>query len=116
MKIQVQTSNVKLTKALQARVDLRMGFALARFGERIGRVVLRFSDTNGHRGGADKRCQIDVALRPRSVRVEHTDSDVFVALDCAAHRASRSVARTLEREREWEKNLHPQRITGRSKS
>src|SRR5713101_7964065 len=56
------------------------------------------------RGDVDKRCQIDVGLRPRSVRVEHTDADLFVALDCAADRASRSVARALEREREWEES------------
>jgi len=36
------------------------------------------------------------------VRVEHTDADLFVALDCAADRASRSVARALERERGYE--------------
>ena len=36
------------------------------------------------------------------MRVEHTDADLFVALDRAADRASRSVARALEREREWE--------------
>ncbi len=102
MKIQIRGRNVELTKVLRTQVERRLGFALGRFGERIGQVLLQFSDTNDHRGGVDKRCQIDVGLRPRSVRVEHTDADLIVALDHAADRASRSVARALEREREWE--------------
>ena len=102
MKIHIRGRNVELTEVLRARVERRLGFALSRFGERIGRVLLRFSDTSGYRGDVDKRCQIDVGLRPRSVRVEHTDVDLFVALDRAADRASRSVARALERERGWE--------------
>ena len=104
MKIYIRGRNIKLTKVVRTRVERRLGFALGRFGERIGRVLLRFSDANGHRGDLDKRCQIDVGLRPRSVRVEHTDADLFLALDLAADRASRSVARALERERQWDEN------------
>ena len=107
MKIYIRGRNIKLTKVVRTRVERRLGFALGRFGERIGRVLLRFSDANGHRGDLDKRCQIDVGLRPRSVRVEHTDADLFLALDLAADRASRSVARALERERQWEENPPP---------
>ncbi len=102
MKIQIRGRNVELTKVLRAQVERRLGFALGRFGERIDRVLLRFSDTDGHPGVSDKRCRIDVGLRPRNVRVEHTDADIIVALDHAAERASRSVARALERERRWE--------------
>ena len=105
MKINIRGGNIELTEVLRTRVERRLGFALGRFGERIGRVLLRFSDTNGD--DVDKRCQIDVGLRPRSVRVEHTDADLFVALDRASDRASRSVARALEREREWEENPPP---------
>src|SRR5712664_1226492 len=104
MKIQIRGRNIAVTKVVRTRVERRLGFALSRFGERIGRVLLRFSDTNGHRGSAAKRCQMDVDLRPRSVRVEHTDADIILALDHAAHRASRSVARALERERRWEED------------
>ncbi len=104
MKIYIRGRNIEVTRVVRTRVERRLGFALGRFGERIDRVLLRFSDTNGYRGDVDKRCQIDVGLRPRSVRVEHTDADLFVALDRAADRASRSVARALEREREWEES------------
>jgi len=107
MKIHIRGRNIELHEVLRTRVERRLGFALGRFGERIGRVLLRFSDANGDHGDIDKRCQIDVGLRPRSVRVEHTDADLFVALDRASDRASRSVARALEREREWEENPPP---------
>jgi len=113
MKIQIRGRNVELTKILRAQVERRLGLALGRFGERIARVLLRFSETDGHRGGADKRCQIDVGLRPRSVRVEHTDADIIVALNHAADRASRSVARALERERLWEEGPPRPRTTKR---
>ena len=104
MRILIRGQKVKLTNVMRTRVERRLGFALGRFGERIGRVLLRFSDANDDRGDLNKRCQIDVGLRPRSVRVEHRDADLFVALDRAADRASRSVARALEREREWEES------------
>lgn len=102
MRIQLRARDVELTEALRAHVERRLGFALGRFGERVGRVSVRFSDTNGARKGVDKRCQIDVSLRPSgSVLIEDTDADPSVAVDRAADRASRSVARALEREREW---------------
>ena len=102
MKIQIRCRNTVITEALRTRVERRLGFALSRFGERIGRVLLQFSDSNGHSGDVDKRCQIDVGLTPKGVQVEHIDADMFVALDRAADRASRAVARALDRERDWE--------------
>ena len=54
---------------------------------------------NGHRGGVDKRCQIDVDLLPaRAVRAEDTDAELFAAVARAADRTARSIARTIEQE------------------
>ena len=101
MKIQIAKRNVDVNEALRAHVARRLAFALGRFGDRIGRVIVRFSDINGHRGGVDKRCQIDVDLLPvRAVRAEDTDADLFAAVDRAADRAARSIARAIEREHE----------------
>ena len=102
MRIQIRARNVEVTALLRAHVERRLGFALSRFGKRIDRVVVRFSDTTGHWGGANKRCQIDVGMQ-ESVRIEEMDSDIIAAVDRAADRASRSVARALERERELER-------------
>jgi putative sigma-54 modulation protein len=106
MKIQIRDRNVETTEILRAHVERRLGVALGRFGERIVRVVVRFSDT-----GVDKRCQIDVGLRPRSVRVEDTDADLFAAVDHAVDRISRSVARAIERERAVDEATLPPRTS-----
>ncbi|MGZ6124866.1 MAG: ribosome hibernation-promoting factor, HPF/YfiA family [Myxococcales bacterium] len=102
MKIQIRERNVEVTKILRAHVESRLGLALGRFGERIGQVIVHFSDTDGHRSGLDKRCRIDVGLRPRSVRVEDMDVDLFLSFDHATDRVSRTVARALEREHGWD--------------
>ena len=98
MEIRIRVHNVELTEALRAHVERRIGFALGRLGARVDNVVVRFSDTNGHRRDIDKRCQIDVGLP--SVNVEATDADLFAAVDRAAHCAARAVTHALERERE----------------
>ena len=117
MQIQIRERNVELPEGLRAHVERRLGFALGRLGERISRVIVRFSDTNGHRGGADKRCQIDVHLRPSgNVRVGDTDADIYAASDRAADHASRAVARLLHRQREWDELPIRSRTGGESRS
>ena len=107
MRIQIRARHVEVTEVLHAQVERRLGFVLGRFGARIGRVVVRFSDPNGHRGGRDKRCQIDVGLRPSGrVQREDTDADLLVAVQRAADRVARAVARVLEQERHQEGNHH----------
>jgi putative sigma-54 modulation protein len=110
MKIHIRKRNIEVTKILRAHVESRLRLALGRFGERIGRVTVRFSDTDGRRSALDKRCQIDVGLRPRSVQVEDMDVDLFVAVDHATDRVSRSVARALQRERDWDENSSTSRL------
>ena len=108
MKIHLRERNVQVTDVLRSHVQRRVGLALGRFGERIGRVIVRFSDADGLRSRVDKRCQIEVGLRPRSVRVEDMDANLFTAVDHASDRVSRSVARALERQRDWGLNpIHP---------
>ncbi len=98
MKVQIQERNVHVSEALRAHVERRLGLALGRFGDRIGRVMVRFSGSNGRTGEPATRCQIDVSLSPQSVRAGDTDADLFMAVDHASDRVSRSVARVLELE------------------
>jgi putative sigma-54 modulation protein len=95
-KIEIQQRDIEITDVLRTHVQHRLGLALGRFADRIGRVVVRFSQSDRHPGGTDKRCRIEVGLRPRNVDVEDTDVDLFAAVNHAADRASRSVARALE--------------------
>jgi|SRR3954449_627537 ribosome-associated translation inhibitor RaiA len=104
LKVQVRAGRMKVSAALRARVERRVGLSLGRFGERIGEVVVRLSVA-----GEDTRCQIDVALRPRKVQIEDRSPEVLGAVTHAADRVAGSIARLLERERQWDEYPAPPR-------
>lgn len=100
MQIVTRANGFDLTDALRHHVRQRLHFAFDRIGERIQRVLVRLSDVNGPRGGADKRCQIQIHLdKLPEVVIEDTQSDLYAAVDRAAERAARTVTRRLSRER-----------------
>jgi ribosomal subunit interface protein len=98
MKVLIREQGVEMTAALRGHVERRVGIALGRFSDRIGRVTVRFSRASVG-CGSFTRCQIDVGLRPLSVRAGDTDGDLFAAVDHASDRVARSVARALDLER-----------------
>ena len=98
MNIRIHGGNIEVTKTLRAHIERRVGLALGRFGEQIGPVEVRFCDTPGANGKVEKECHIIVGLL-RSLRVAEADADLYAALDRAADRAARSVARELELQR-----------------
>lgn len=100
MKIDIQAHGVELTDGLREHVEHRLGFALSQFQERIRGVVVRLSDVNGPKGGIDKRCYLRVRLNGLSdIVVEETEADFPVAVNRAADRAKRTLARRLLRVR-----------------
>jgi putative sigma-54 modulation protein len=99
VKLEIDGSSVALNSRLRAHVQRRLEFALSGFGELVQGVTVRLSPADPQRGDGAKRCEIEVALRPRSVRAEDTDIDPFVAVDNAAARLQRSLGRALEHER-----------------
>jgi len=99
MKIQFPKCDVDVTAVLRDHVERRLGLALARFADQIGRVTVRFSHADGDPSGAHMRCRIEVGLRPQRLDVEDTDADLFAAVNHATERASRSVARAFEQGR-----------------
>ena len=98
IKIHIRNHDVDITDVLRIHVERRLGLALARFGDRIGRVIVRFSHADGDGNVGHKRCQIEVGLRPHRVQVEDTDADPFAAVNHATDRVARAAARALERE------------------
>jgi ribosomal subunit interface protein len=100
VKIRLSARNVALTDRLRVHVRRRLELALGRFGDRIDKVDVRFTDSGAGRGPSQKHCRIEVDLRPRPVTVEDADIDLFAAADGATDRLSRSVARMLEREQD----------------
>jgi ribosomal subunit interface protein len=101
MQIEIQARNFSLTEALRIHIQRRLGFALSTRFEHIKRIMVRLSDINGPRGGNDKCCHIQVVLPGQAdVVIEDTESNLYVAIDRAADRASRTVTRRLGRLRD----------------
>ena len=91
MQIDIQARNFSLTDALRSHAERRLRFALTCCDDHIQRVVMRLSDINGPRGGADKRCHLQVVLAGLpDVVVEDTEADLYVAIDRATDRAGRT--------------------------
>ena len=100
MQVSIRGDRMKLGAELREYITRRLHFALGRFGPAIQRVNVRTEDLNGPRGGIDKRCHILVRLRASAgnpITVDTDDSDLRAAIDLAAERIGRSVARALER-------------------
>lgn len=98
MRIEIRGRGLTTSDGLRARLERRLAFALGRFAPRIGRVRVRLEDVNGPRGGVDKRCRLEIAIHPDlTVVVEEPDPDLYAAIDRAAERAGRAVARELQR-------------------
>lgn len=96
MKIGIQCRGFSITGAIAGHVQKRLNFLLGHGIRRVRRVDVTLSDLNGPRGGVDKRCLVKVSivgLRP--VIIEDIQSDLYVAIDRAAGRASRTVLRRM---------------------
>ena len=96
MQIDIQAHGVPLTGALREYTERRLRFALARAANRVRRIAVRFIDTNGPRGGVDKRCRIRVTLNGHGeVVIEDTQANLYLAIDRAADRIGRNVMRRV---------------------
>ena len=101
MHINIKARGFALTNGLREHAERRLQFALGWADEHLRQVSVRLSDENGPRGGEDKRCRIQITFRGApSVVIDDTEADLYVAIDRAADRAGRSVARRLERQRD----------------
>jgi ribosomal subunit interface protein len=101
MQIDIQARQFSLTDALRNHVERRLRLALTCFDDHIQRVAMQLSDINGPRGGADKRCHLQVMLTGLpDVVVEDTEADLYIAINRATDRAGRTVGRRLARQRD----------------
>jgi len=102
MQIDIQSQGFTLTDGLRDYVMKRLAYGLNHGDQSITRVVVRLSDINGPRGGADQRCFIEVRLKGApTVVIEDLEADLYLAIDRAAERAGRTLARRLARQREF---------------
>jgi ribosomal subunit interface protein len=99
MKIDIQARDFPMTDALKGHVESRLRFALASLDDYIQRIVIRLSDINGPRGGADKRCQIQLVLDGmQNVVIKDTQADMYAAISRSADRARRTLVRKVGRQ------------------
>lgn len=83
---------------IRSYVAHRLGFALDRSRHRIRAVTVRLMDRNGHRGGVDKLCRIQVEVDGQApLVVSDVAGDLRAAIDGAAHRAAQALSRALRR-------------------
>lgn len=94
MQMDIQCRGFDLTEGLRDYAQKRLAYSLSHGDAHIGRVMVRLSDINGPRGGEDKRCHLEVRLKGLpEVVIEDTQADLYVAIDRAAERAGRTLAR-----------------------
>lgn len=99
MQIDIQSRGFTMTDSLLGYARRRLLFAMAYCSGHVNRVVIRLSDINGPRGGADKRCHIQVALAGiPDVVVADTEVDMYAAIDRACDRTRRTVVRKVDRQ------------------
>lgn len=101
MKIQIRFRGMEISDALTDYVMRRVHQHLSRFGSRVSDVTVRFTDVNGPKGGADKRCQLTVSgPRLGTVNLTTMHWDLYAGIDLALHRLDQVIGRTVERARE----------------
>jgi ribosomal subunit interface protein len=106
MKMDIQSQGFTLTDGLRDYVMKNLSYGLSHGDEAITRVIVRLSDINGPRGGADKRCLIELRLKAApAVVIEDTKVDLYIAIDRAADRAGRTLERRLARQREFAQTM-----------
>ena len=87
--------------------ERRIRFVLRRLTWLVPRARVQFSDTNGPRGGIDKRCQVELKTEHNgTVVVTAMARDWRSALESALTRASRALVHTWRRTQAIERPRH----------
>ncbi len=97
LKIRIHEDSIAIDEPLRAHLERRLDYALSGFADRVQHVIVRVSNDTTARS----RCDIDVALRPRTLKVADTGADSSIAVTNASDRLVKAVNRALEREQAW---------------
>ena len=100
MHVEVRTRGLEAASDVREHAVRRIHATLSRFAGEVSSALVRITDVNGPRGGADKRCQITLrGQRIGSATVEEHHADAYAAIHLAVERAAAAVGRTIERRR-----------------
>jgi len=98
MQVELRIRNTDLADVLRSYTDRRLRFAVSRFGDRVGRVVVNVSGINGQGLAAAVNCHIGAELKPfGQLAVQESDLDLYTAIDRAAGRLGRLFSLRLGR-------------------
>lgn len=107
MKLDIYTTGFSLTNSLKNYTAAHMRFALNRHDALILRARIWLANINGPRGGVDKRCQIELKLAGQNnIVIEDVETDLYVAIDRACERCMRTLARRIQRTRQFSNDLY----------
>ena len=101
MEVSIVRRGVLLDESLRSFVHDKVDTTLGRLNHEIRSVRIQLEDTNGPRGGLDKRCVVTVSGdRFNPCVVETLDVGIHAAIAQALHIATRALIRSLQRERD----------------
>ena len=110
MRFDIRIQKLDLHQEVSHYIERRLRLSLSRLVSRLRAVNVRVFDVNGPRGGIDKCCRITAHLLPsETVVMQEVDADLFVAIDRATRRISRTFARRLTLERDLRKKSNSPR-------
>jgi len=96
----IEGRGVRITQAGRSHVQRTVSMSIGRFIRHIRSIVVLLEDVNGPRGGIDKRCRLDLRLRPSGRLSSSANStDIGVAVMKAARRARALLQRRRQRAR-----------------
>jgi ribosomal subunit interface protein len=98
MQVDLRIRNTDLTNVLRSYAERRLRFALSRFGDRAGRVVVTVTELKSADHGMATSCHISADIRPfGQVAAREADPDLYAAIDRAAGRIGRLFTSRLGR-------------------
>lgn len=96
--VEIRGGGQAIDDALRAHIHERMGRQLGKFATQIERVIVRFGDENGTRGGVDKTCMIQVLLSALpTVVAEERGENERKAFDLAMATVERATRKNMQR-------------------
>ena len=116
MKSEIRFVGVDASEALRDHAQRRIRAHLRRFAEDVSSVLVRIADVNGPRGGLDKHCRVTVKGPRVTTTVVELGADAYGAIEAAISRASRALARALDRQESTRVSSRAQRTRSETRS
>lgn len=101
MRISIAARGFTLTDALRNVIEREAWALHRRLNGRAGQVSVRLYDINGHRGGSDKACSVQLRLYGETAEIVATDidADMYRAIAGVFVRTERGARGALARSR-----------------